>query len=147
MTTAVFDTLKASRNLKAVGIDEAHAEAIVQSMAEAFEDTVATKSDVVAIRADMDKLAVSVKADVVAVKAELKQDIAAIRADMDKLEASVKADIASVRADMDKLETSVKTDMDLLKAAMLAAFSNTVNRMLLAQLAVAGLLFAALKLF
>ena len=29
MTTAVFDTLKASRNLKAAGIDEAHAEAIV----------------------------------------------------------------------------------------------------------------------
>lgn len=100
MTTTVFDTLKASRKLKAVGIDEAHAEAIVQSMAEAFEDTVATK-----------------------------------------------ADIAAVRADMAKLETSVKADMDLLKADMLAAFSNTVNRMLLAQLAVAGLLFAALKLF
>ena len=100
MTTTVFDTLKASRKLKAVGIDEAHAEAIVQSMAEAFEDTVATK-----------------------------------------------ADIAAVRADMAKLETSVKADMDLLKADMLAAFSNTVNRMLLAQLVVAGLLFAALKLF
>ena len=111
MTTAVFDTLKASRKLKAVGIEEAHAEAIVQSMVEAFEDTVATK------------------------------------ADLAKLEASVKADLAAVRADMDKLETSVKADMDLLKADMLAAFSNTVNRILLAQLVVAGLLFAALKLF
>lgn len=93
MTTAVFDTLKASRKLKAVGIEEAHAEAIVQSMAEAFEDTVATKSDLA------------------------------------------------------KLEASVKSDMDLLKADMLVAFSNTVNRILLAQLVVAGLLFAALKLF
>ena len=36
MTTAVFDTLKASRKLKAAGIEEAQAEAIVQSMAEAF---------------------------------------------------------------------------------------------------------------
>jgi len=111
MTTAVFDTLKASRKLKAAGIDEAHAEAIVQSMAEAFEDTVATKAD-------------------------LKIEIGAVRADIEKLEASVKADIAAVKA-----------DMDLLKADMLAAFSNTVNRMLIAQLAVAGLLFAALKLF
>ena len=32
MTTAVFDTLKASRKLKAAGIDEAQAEAIVQSI-------------------------------------------------------------------------------------------------------------------
>ena len=118
MATAVFDTLKASRKLKAVGIDEAHAEAIVQSMTEAFEDTVATKSDLAEVKAD------------------LKADIGAVRADMDKLEVSVKADIAAVRA-----------DMDLLKADMLAAFSNTVNRMLIAQLAVAGLLFTALKLF
>lgn len=111
MTTAVFDTLKVSRNLKAAGFAEAQADAIVQSMTEAFEDTVATKSD------------------------------------LDKLEASVKSDIAAVKADMDKLETSVKADMNLLKADMLAAFSNTVNRMLIAQLAIAGLLFAALKLF
>ncbi len=82
MTTAVFDTLKASRNLKAVGINEAHAEAIVTTMAGAFEDTVATKADVVAIRAD----------------------VVAIRADIDKLEASTKADlkaeIAGVKADL-----------------------------------------------
>lgn len=89
MTTAVFDTLKASRKLKAAGIDEAHAEAIVQSVAEAFEDTVSTKSDIAA----------------------------------------------------------VKSDMELMEARMLAAFSNAINRMLIAQLAIAGLLFAALKLF
>ena len=100
MTTAVFDTLKASDNLKAAGIEAKQAEAIVHTMAGAFEDTVATKSD------------------------------------LDKLEASVKADIAVVKA-----------DMELMEARMLAAFSNTVNRMLIAQLAVAGLLFAALKLF
>ena len=100
MTTAVFDTLKASRNLKAAGVAEAQAEAIVTTMADAFDDTVATK------------------------------------ADMNKLEAGVKADIAAVKA-----------DMDLMEARMLAAFSNAINRMLIAQLAVAGLLFAALKLF
>ena len=89
MTTAVFDTLKASRKLKAAGIDEAHAEASVQSVAEAFEDTVSTKSDIAA----------------------------------------------------------VKSDIELMEARMLAAFSNAINRMLIAQLAIAGLLFAALKLF
>ncbi len=57
MTTAVFDTLKASRDLKAAGIDEAHAEAIVTAMAGPFEDTVATKSD-------LDKLEASVRGDI-----------------------------------------------------------------------------------
>ena len=78
MATAVFDTLKASRSLKAAGFDESQAEAIVTTMADAFDDTVATKADI----------------------AELKAELA-----------------------------------------------TAVNRMLLAQLAVAGLLFAALKLF
>ena len=42
---------------------------------------------------------------------------------------------------------STKSDMELMEALMLAAFSNAINRMLIAQLAIAGLLFAALKLF
>ena len=75
MTTAVFDTLKACRNLQAAGFAEAQADAIVQSMAEAFEDAVATKADIVSVRAD------------------LKTEIAAVRADIEKLEASVKGDI------------------------------------------------------
>ena len=57
MTTIAFDTLKASRKLKAAGIEEAQAEAIVQSMAEAFDDSVATKADLKAaiaeVKADM----------------------------------------------------------------------------------------------
>ena len=68
MTTAVFDTLKASDNLKAAGIEAKQAEAIVHTMAGAFEDTVATKAD-------------------------LKIEIGAVRADIEKLEASVKGDI------------------------------------------------------
>ena len=71
MTTAVFDTLKASDTLKAAGIEAKQAEAIVYTMAGAFEDTVATK------------------ADLIEVKAELKQDIASTRADI----AIVKGDI------------------------------------------------------
>ncbi|MCY3758016.1 MAG: DUF1640 domain-containing protein [Acidobacteria bacterium] len=80
MTTAVFDTLKASAELKAAGIEAKQAEAIVRTMAGAFEDTVATKSD-------LDKLEASVKSDVAAVKAELKDkatktDLAVIRGEI-----------------------------------------------------------------
>lgn len=107
MTTAVFDTLKAARHLEDSGIETRQAEAIVTTMATAFDDSVATKDDLA-----------SVKADLGAVRAELKQDIADLRAEL-------KQDIANLKTE----------------------FATAVNRMLLAQLAIAGLLFAALKLF
>lgn len=100
MTTAVFDTLQAARQLEDAGIETRQAEAIVTTMAKAFDDSVATKSDLAAVRANLD-----------AVKADLKADIQQFKADL-------KAELATA-----------------------------VNRMLLAQLAIAGLLFAALKLF
>ncbi len=46
---------------------------------------------------------------------------------------------AATEADIAKLELGM--------AELKAAFSNAINRMLMAQLVIAGLLFAALKLF
>ena len=86
MAAAVFDALTAARQLEDAGIETRQAEAIVTTMARAFDDSVATKAEL--------------KADIQQVKAELKTELA-----------------------------------------------TAVNRMLLAQLAIAGLLFAALKLF
>lgn len=45
MTTAVFDTRKAVRRLTDAGVAEAQADAMVDTVAEAFSDTVATKAD------------------------------------------------------------------------------------------------------
>ena len=53
MTTAVFDTLKASRNLKAAGVADAQAEAIVATMAKAFDDAVATQADISEVKAEL----------------------------------------------------------------------------------------------
>ena len=72
MTTTVFDTLKASDTLKAAGIEAKQAEAIVHTMAGAFEDTVATR------------------ADLIEVKAELKQDIASTRADISVVKSDIR---------------------------------------------------------
>ena len=44
-------------------------------------------------------------------------------------------------------QLATKTDLAKVKADLKAELATAVNRMLLAQLAVAGLLFAALKLF
>ena len=119
MTTAVFDTLKASDTLKAAGIEAKQAEAIVHTMAGAFEDTVATK-------ADLGKLESSVKTDTTSLKAEFKRDITEVRADVDKLKVSVRADmekleastkaiIAEVRTELKQDIASVKGDIKLLK--------------------------------
>ena len=85
MTTAIFDTLKASRDLKAAGVDARQAEAIVTTMAEAFDDAVATKANLAEVKADL-------KADIAAVKADLKAEIAAFKADLMQEIAGLKAD-------------------------------------------------------
>ena len=102
MTTAVFDTLKASDNLKAAGIEAKQAEAIVHTMAGAFEDAVATK------------------ADLVEVKSELKQDIASVRSELAEVKAEMKSmaskdDVAAVKAELKQDIAAVKGDIKLLK--------------------------------
>ena len=64
MTTAVFDTLKASRDLKAAGFDDSQAEAIVTTMAEAFDDTVATKADLGAVKSELGQDMAGIKGDI-----------------------------------------------------------------------------------
>ncbi len=49
---------------------------------------------------------------------------------------ATKADLAALKADLQQVKAELKTEL-----------ATAVNRMLLAQLAIAGLLFAALKLF
>ena len=85
MTTAIFDTLKASRDLKAAGVDARQAEAIVTTMAEAFDDAAATKANLAEVKAEL-------KADIAAVKADLKAEIAAFKADLMQEIAGLKAD-------------------------------------------------------
>ena len=68
------------------------------------------------------------------------RDRLATKGDLDQVHTATKADI-------DQLRTATKADFDQLRAEMKAAIANGVDRMLFAQLAVVGLLFAALKLF
>ncbi|MDE2664972.1 MAG: DUF1640 domain-containing protein [Acidobacteriota bacterium] len=72
MTTAVFDTLKASDTLKAAGIEAKQAEAIVHTMAGAFEDTVATKADLIEVKAELKQDIVSTRAEVAIVKGDIR---------------------------------------------------------------------------
>jgi uncharacterized protein involved in exopolysaccharide biosynthesis len=92
MTTAVFDTLKASRDLKAAGVDARQAEAIVTTMAGAFDDAVATKANLAEVKAEL-------KAEIAEVKAELKADIAAVKADLTGVKADLMQELGGLKAD------------------------------------------------
>lgn len=53
MATFVFDTRQAVRKLQAAGFAEAQADAVVDTLAGAFSDTVATKTDIAELKAEM----------------------------------------------------------------------------------------------
>jgi uncharacterized protein YfiM (DUF2279 family) len=69
MTTAVFDTLKAFSKLEAAGMETGQAKAVVDTLSEAFDDTVATKANLAEVKTEL-------KAEIAALRAELKGDIA-----------------------------------------------------------------------
>ena len=106
MTTAVFDTLKASQNLKAAGVDERQAEAIVVTMAEAFDDTVATKADISEVRAEI---------------SEVRAEISEVRAEISEVRADLKTSIADLKTDMFKVAMGVAIAIILANATMTIA--------------------------
>ena len=53
---AMFDTLRASRRLQEAGFEETQADALVSVLADDLSETVATKSDIELLRADMREL-------------------------------------------------------------------------------------------
>ncbi len=67
MASATFDTLHAAKALTAAGFEAQQAEAITDTIREAFTESVATKADIA-----------EVKAEIAEVKAELKADIAGL---------------------------------------------------------------------
>lgn len=78
MATITFDTREAVRNLTTAGFPEEQADAVVDTLAGALSDTVATKADIAALEA-------TTKADIAEVRGEI---------------AEVKAEIANLRAEM-----------------------------------------------
>ena len=77
-----FDTLKATKLLKASGFEETQAEAVVATVRDAVSDNVATKADMGELRAEMGALRAELKADMGELRAEFKADIAELRASM-----------------------------------------------------------------
>ncbi len=125
MTTYTLDTHETVRQFVAAGIPDKQAEVIVAAISRSDAE-LATKADL--------------KQEVAAIRADLKQEVAAVRADL-------KREVAAVRADLKQEVAAIRADLDALRSDVQVEISAAINKMLLAQIAVAGLLFAAIKLF
>ena len=121
MTTYTIDTHETVRQLTAAGVPDTQAEAIVTALSRSDADIV-TKTDL--------------RQEIAAAKAELRQEIAAAKAEL-------RQEIAVVRADLEVFRSEVKAGQAETQAKIAAA----INKILFAQIAVAGLLFAGIRLF
>ena len=111
----MFNRLLYVDTLKSAGVPEDQARAHASALQTALLDTVATKDDIAilrtdinALRGDMEKLEISLRGDMEKLETSL-------RGDMEKLETSRRGDMGkletSLRGDMGKLETSLRGEM------------------------------------
>ena len=78
MASATFDTLHAAKALAAAGFEAQQAEAITDTIREAFTESVATKADIAGLEAAVAADIAEVRTEIAEVKAELKADIAGL---------------------------------------------------------------------
>ena len=132
---ASFDTLAAARELESGGFDDKQAAVLLKVMRMSGESTV-TKSDLALVKADL----ALVKADLARMDESLRREIAATRVELQSSIAELRTEIASTAVELGG-------EIATAKAELRADMNAMANKMLLSQLAVAGLLFAAIKTF
>ena len=161
---SAFDTLTALRSLEASGLDSTHAEAIVQVVSQSHEQA-ATKADVARLQDESIAFREETKFNFTALRQEMQAGFAALRQEMkDGFAASREEwteELAASRQEWkEQFAASKKESKEELAAFRVetegilvtqrglfqADLSSTVNRMLLAQVAVGGLVVAVLRL-
>ena len=157
MTTPLFDTRQADENLKNAGCDPQLAKAIVLTIEEAVTGGVSTKADITSVKADIADLKTELKSDIADLKTELKGDIAdlktELKGDIADVKAELKGDIAELRTELKgniyDLRTELKGDIAEVKidiASVSGEIQAKGNQIILAMVAVAGVVVAAIKL-
>lgn len=130
--SAAFDTLSALRNLEASGIDSRHAEAIVQVVTDNHLQ-LATKADHAALKDDFQ-----------AFRKEMNMQFTAFTEEIDKRFAAAKKE---TNAQFAAWKNEHESSLAMLLQQFRSELWSVVNRMLLAQVAVGGLVVAVLSLF
>jgi hypothetical protein len=97
----LFDKLAYIDRLKRAGIDEGQARAHAEAMDEALRESLPTRTDLAAVKADL-------TADIALVKADLTADIALVKADIALVKSELAADIAGLRTEITRLDNKIE---------------------------------------
>ncbi len=110
-----MDTLKTARDLRAAGLPQEQAEAVAQAIHEAHLSelgNLATKADLLAVKADLQAMKTGLQADLQAVKAGLQAELQAVKAEL-------KSEIEILRRDLTiKLGAMLMVAVGILLAAI-----------------------------
>ncbi len=79
-----FDTHKFVKHLTENGFTEQQAEVLAEEQVNLLNSNLATKADILALKADMEKLRLATKVDIEALRQEIKTDMANLRAELVK---------------------------------------------------------------
>ncbi len=166
----LFNQFAYADRLKRGGFSDDQARASAEALGDALTETVATKSDLerteFALKADLERAEFALKAD-------FERNASTHKADLERIESALKADLervaSALKTDLERTESTVKTDLERTKSALkadiervdakidvvraelkteIAATKNDLIRwILMLNIATAGLLFTAIKLF
>ena len=169
---SAFDTLNALRSLESSGLDSSHAEAIVQVVAQSHEH-LATKSGIARLQEESSAFQAETKAGFAAIRNEMRDGFAALRQELKQemssgfaaskkeqkegitaLRQELKQEMSSVLAASKKehddnlavWKREIENSFALQSQRFQTSLSQTVNRMLVAQVAVGGLVVAVLRI-
>ncbi len=103
---AGMDTLRAYEILRAKGrFEEEPAKAVVEAVSTllmpSFAD-LATKSDLAAVKADIEQLRLATKTDIEQLRLATKSDLAEVKADIEQLRLATKADLSQTKVELVK---------------------------------------------
>ena len=107
MVTLTFDTLKASKDLRAAGFDELQAEALVATVGEALVGNVATKSDIAELRNESELMRAELKGDIAELRSEFNDFRAEYKGEMAEFRAEYKGEIAELRGEVAELRGEI----------------------------------------
>ena len=152
MTSPPFDTLRAAARLREEGgFDEVQATAVVTTLADCMNQTLASKADVqrseLAVRSDMKEMETSIRSDI---RSDMQAMETSIRSDMQKMEISIRKDMqameTSIRGDMRKMETSIRGDMKEMEASIRNDIRKTLFQLGTLMVTLASILAALQKM-
>ncbi len=146
--TMAFDTLKAMKRLTATGVEEAQAEAIIETVGGAMTESLATKDDLALLKADLTAESAGVESRLETKIAEGRGETAAGIAELDAgiagAESRLETKIESLRGDIAGTESRLETKIESLRTEIAEGQTTQLRWMVGCMVAIAGVLASTL---